>query len=216
MITVRTGELTGIFSDVIPFCYKHAEVAKYNCIRLEWDGAMLHALATDSARIGIASWHPDDDPDHDAQDDLITEFGGADEPWHILVPLDDAKDLVKIFKLPTKEGHVPVTVDVVDGRLVVKRSRDTGYSAITQTVTGETVDEAPDVRALLAKFDRVRETRGLTFSARFLADFAKVRPRGPMRMTFTGADRPVQVSIGERFVGAIMPISEAKQEGSSA
>jgi hypothetical protein len=63
----------------------------------------------------------------------------------------------------------------------------------------------PNIRELLADNDTIAPVTGLAFGAKFLADFAKVRPRGPLEMTFTGPQRLVHVAIGKRFTGAIMP-----------
>ena len=203
-VTIPTSELVGALADVIPFACAEDELPTINCVRIEWDGQQLHALATDMFRVAISSWDPDDAPDEDVQDDLFTSFGSGDDPWHLLVPLSDAKDLVKVFKLPPKEGRAALTVDVDNGRLAVRRSRESGHSALTATIDGTGV-EFPDVRKLLAKNDVIQPARTLAFTARFMADFAKVRPRGPLLLTFTGDASLVHVAIGERFVGAIVP-----------
>lgn len=203
MITIPTGDLTGILADVIPFALPEDDLPSLNCVRLHWDGKQLHAMATDRYRAAISTWDPYDLPVHDTQDDLFTSWGSGDEPWSAILPLDDAKEIVKVFKLGPKETQVPLTVDLDNGRLKVARARETGYSALTAVMTAVLV-EFPDVRALLAKADVIEEVRGLAYTAKFLADFAKVRPRGPLELTF--ASGLTHVSIGERFVGAITPV----------
>lgn len=204
MITVPTGELVGLLADTIPFACPDPELPGVNSVRLEWDRHMLHALSTDRIRIGIASWHPDDEPEGEVQDDLFTKFGGADEPWAVLIPLEDAKHIVKVFKLGPKEQRTPLTVDAHNASVTVKRSRDTGYPEMTVRVEGR-LDEFPDLRAVLADADTVQPVTGLAYGAKFLADFAKVRPRSPLELTFTGATSPTLVQVGQRFTGAIMP-----------
>lgn len=204
MITIRTADFTGILADVIPFASTDAELLSLNVVRVEWDGKVLHAHATDRYRIGIASWDPDDAPEIDSQDDLFTDFGGADEPWAVNVDLDDAKHLVKTYKLPAKQGNTPITVEVINGDMKVVRDRKTGHSAITVKVDGMS-EPFPDLRELLAGKDAIKPVSGLAFGARFLADFGKVRPRGPLELDFTGSSSLTHVRIGERFVGAIMP-----------
>lgn len=210
MITIPTGELTGVLSDVIPFTFPDDDLPALNCVRIEWDGAMLHALSTDRYRIAWASWHPDDDPDMDSQDDLFTNWGGADDPWSATVTLDDAKELVKVFKLPVKEQRVPLSVDFANGQVTVRRDRDTGCTALRLDIPDQ-LAEFPDVRKLLADSDRVESVPGLAFNAKFLADFGKVRPRAPMQMSFTGSKTIAHVAIGKRFAGAIMPINEGQE-----
>lgn len=210
MITIPTGDLTGILADVIPFAFPDDDLPDLHCLRLEWDGRQLHALTTDRYRAGISTWVPGEIPEgKEVQDDLFTDWGSGDDPWSVTIALPDAKELVKVFKLPPKEEHnVPVTVDYdhAYGRVTVKRTRDSGHSAIT--VIAESSGSAfPDVRKLLANADKVKPTRKVSYSARFMADFGKVRPAGPLELTFTG--NLTHVTIGERFVGAIMPIGRS-------
>lgn len=208
MITIPTSELTGLLADVAPFADPDDDIPQTHCVRLEWDGDRLHALATDRHCLGWATWHPDDDlgPGEEAQDDLFTEWGGADDPWAITLPLPDAAEHIKVFKLPAKEGRTPLTVDFDPDkrRLTVRRSRDTGHSAIT-IATDDPVDvEVPDLRKLLADAQRYLAPKQVAYTARLLAGFAKVRPHGPMVLRFT--EGLTHVKIGERFTGAIMPV----------
>lgn len=209
MIQIPTGDLTGVLSDVIPFAFPDDDLPDVHCVRLEWDGAMLHATTTDRFRIAISSWHPDDEPDGDAQDDLFTTWGSGDDPWTVTISLDDAKEAVKVFKLPTKEQRVPLSVDVANGQVTVRRDRDTGYTALRLDVPDQQA-QFPDVQKLLSEADRLEAVTGLTFNAKYLADFSKVRPRAPMQLAFTGTVKPAHVTIGRRFVGAIMPVREGE------
>lgn len=209
MILVPTGELTGVLGDVVPFACPDNDLPSLNCVRLEWDGTMLHALATDRFRIAWSGWHPDDQPDQDSQDDLFTTWGGADEPWQATICLDDAKELVKVFKLPTKEQRVPLTLSLDREQVTVRRDRDTGYTALRLDIPDK-LAEFPDVRKLLSDSDKVEPVTGLKFNAKYLADFSKVRPRSPLELSFTGTAGLAHVSIGKRFTGAIMPVREGE------
>lgn len=212
MITIRTSDLVGTLADVTPFAASDKDVPDLNVIRLEWDGRMLHAQSTDRFRIGWASWSPDDEPEIEVQDDLFTNIGSGDNPWHCYIPLADAEHLVKTFKLPTKEAVVvPLTVDydAQRGRVKVARSRTTGHSAIDIAIDTQSV-EYPNLRELLAVADLPDVIDGITFTAKLLADFAKVRARGPLQLRFTRTQL-VHVTIGERFVGAI--VAREKAEG---
>lgn len=208
MITIPTGDFVGILNDVIPFAARDDDLPDVNCVRIEWSGEQMHALTTDRYRIGWSTWDPDDEHEGEHQDDLFTRWGGTDEPWAVTVSLDDAKDLAAHYKLGPKEHMTPLTVEHEGDRLRVARSRDTGYSAITTLVRDEFV-MFPDVRQILRDAAAVQFVSGLSFNAKYLADFAKVRPRGPLVMQFTGPGKVAHVSIGSRFTGAIMTISEA-------
>lgn len=213
-VTIPTSELVGLLADTIPFASTADEVPVLNAIRLEWDGKQLHAMSTDRYRIGWSTWDPDDDPDGERQDDLWTTWGSdGDEQWHIFVSLADAKDIVGAYRLGAKEDDAPLTVERVistaEGeQLMIERSRLTGYSAITMVVRGVAADPDPDIRGLLARHDATEPVKEIAFGAKLLADFSKVRPRGPLRLTFTGETRVALVAIGERFVGAIQPVKE--------
>lgn len=208
MITIPTGDFVGLLADVIPFAGTDDDIPTINCVRLEWSGTRLDALATDRYRIAISQWEPGDVGEDEAiQDDLFSEWGSGDDPWRTTIDLNDAKELVKVFKLGEKEYSVPLTVDYEFGRarFTVKRAKETGHSAIT-IVLETTEVEFPDVRALLAKNDTLEPVTSLGFTARLLADFGKVRPRGPLELSFTGEQGLTLVAIGERFHGAIMPV----------
>lgn len=211
MITIPTGDFVGILNDVIPMASTEDELPQINAVRLEWDGELLHAMATDRYRIAWSSYDPDDPPEKEYQPALNTGWGGADEPWSLSVSLEDAEHLAKTYKLGGKQYYVPLTIEHGNGTVKVARSRDTGFSAITFVASDRTnLDQGgfPDLRALLAKADVAEATKELALSARLLADFAKVRPRGPMHCMFTGSNGLVHIAIGKRFVGAIQPIRE--------
>lgn len=206
MITIQTGELTGLLNDVMPFACPDEELPVFNSVRLEWDGEMLHAFAHDMVRVAWSQWSPDDPPLEPVQDELGVEWGGADDPWSITLPLADAQEIAKVFKLPPKQRECPLTVDLLDGpRLKVARARESSRSNLVG-VWEDGGAEFPDLRVMLARFDRIKAVRSLCFTARLLADFELVRPRGPMRLTFTGEETPTLVEIGKRFFGAIMPV----------
>ena len=170
MITIPTADLVGILSDVIPFALDDDEVPLLNQVRLEWDGRQLHALATDRYRLGISSWEPGDIGDgEESQDELGVDWGSGDDPWAMAVDLPDAKELVKVFKLPTKEAiGVPVTVDYDTERWQarVSRSKDTGHSGLTVLVQDRR-DEFPNVRALLDKPAAATDRIGYTAKMRW-------------------------------------------------
>jgi DNA polymerase III sliding clamp (beta) subunit (PCNA family) len=208
VITIPTGDFVGLLADVIPFASTDDEIPSVNCVRLEWVGTRLDALATDRYRIAVSEWEPGDTGKDEAiQDDLFSDWGSGDDPWRTTIALDDAKELVKVFKLGEKEYSVPLSVDYEFGRarFTVKRAKETGHSAIT-IVLETTEVEFPDVRALLSKNDALKPVTSLGYTAKLLADFGKVRPRGPLELSFTGAEGLTHVSIGERFHGAIMPV----------
>ncbi len=211
-VTITTADFVGLLSDTIPFAFQDDDLPALNSILLWWDGDKLHTQATDRYRIAWASWHPDDEPEREYQGDIFNQPGSGDDPWTVLIPLADAQHLVKTYKLPPKEGHVPLSVETDVNRLTVKRHRDTGYPAIRTDIDCRDLDGFPNLVELLAGLDVVSKVDGLALNPKLIADFSKVRTRGgPMSLRFTGEVSPVLVSIGERFVGSIMPVNEGRE-----
>lgn len=205
MITIQTAQFTGLLDDVRPFAFPKDDMPSINVVRLEWDGEMLHASATDTLRMARSSWHPDDDEQGgNKKKSLFPAYGGADDRWVVYMRLDDAKKLVEHFKLPKTEGAAPITLDHRGEKLYVVRSADTGLQAVTVIVETHLV-EFPDLSKVL-DFDALPEAiSSLPVVGRHLGDFCGVRQRGEMRLVFHGLDLPVRVRIGERFVGTFRP-----------
>jgi hypothetical protein len=184
MITIPTGDLTGVLADVIPFAFPKDDFPMLNVVRIEWDGKALHALTTDRYRVGWSTWEPGDVGKYEeVQDDLFTQWGSGDDPWKCTLALADAAEIAKVFKLGAKELQVPLAVDYEADRrrLTVKRTKETGHSAITISAEDTFDTNFPDVRKVLADCDKLAARRDVSYTAAFLADFAKVRARGLWR-----------------------------------
>lgn len=200
MITIPTAELVDTLSDVIPMADPDVDLPEVNCVRLEWDGDQLHALATDRWVIGWSTWSP-----HDGEGS--TSWGGVDSPWAATIPLEAAKYLVKVFKLPKAGAWTPLALEHINpGALRVQRHRDTGHSAVVAVVR-DVFEAFPDVRAELSKHDVIEPVAAVGVPAHDLARFAKVRPHGGMVLRF--ARELVHVGIGGRFVGSVIPSGSA-------
>lgn len=207
---IPTGDLVGCVADVVAFACQDEKWPDLYAVRLEWDRTEFHALATDRYRLGWSRWQPDDPPPGDLQDDLFATWGETDAggSWAVTVALDDARDLVKTFKLARKQGRVPLLVEANPGAAVtVSRRGDTGHPAVRMSLADRRVDW-PGAAGLLG--DGALVTTGeVAFTPQYLGDLGKVRPRGPMQMSFTGpagAVRMVVITMGERFTAAIAPV----------
>lgn len=206
MIIIPTGDLVGVINDVIPFAWPDAELPTLNTVRLRWDGEQLDAMTTDRFRLAIPTWRPGDvGPGEEFQDELGADFGSADDPWSMTMPLAQAKEIVKVFKLPPKEGGVPLTFDYDTDRFQAKvaRSKETGYSGLS-LIAYDTREDFPDLSKIVADA-KPQPAAAVAYSAKWLADFAKVRPRGPMVLTPCGTHHLTLVTIGARFTGGIVP-----------
>jgi hypothetical protein len=210
VITIPTGELTGLFSDVLPFAFPEDDLPHVNCVRIEWDGEMLHAEATDTLHAARSSWHPDDIDGDDSQQTLTNPLGGDDERWVVIAAYDDVKEAVKDYKLPKTESGTPLTL-VYDGfSLTIRRSRDTGHTDKKITLEGRMV-EFPPVGKLLDERVVAVPVGEVCYSGAAVARMGQVRQRGLMHMTF-GAKR-TRVTIGERFVASLSPERSGERSG---
>lgn len=210
-LTIPTSELVGGLADVIPFAYPKADDPACNTVRLEWDGDTFHAMATDRRFAGWSRWNVDDEPadGEPAEDDLFTTWGSDDGPWVAYIGLDDAVEARKMFKLPAKQGRIPVTVHVEHKMVTIRRGPEGGQNAITLEISTDPtmIEQGLDVRAFI---DTTEAAPGPVETIRFdptrLAAFAKVRSHGPMVVRFTSAHKPAWVGIGTRFSGIVAPI----------
>lgn len=202
MITIPTGELTGLLSDVLVFAFPENDLPHVNCVRIEWDGEMLHAEATDTLHAARSSWHPDDIDGDPSRPSLTNPLGGDDDPWAMIAAYADVKEAVKDYKLPAKEAGVPLTLVYDDGTLTIRRSRDTGHTDKKITLEGRMV-EFPPVGKLLDEPVNEHPVGNIRYSGAALARVGQVRQRGLTDMTF--GPKRTRVTIGDRFVASLSP-----------
>jgi hypothetical protein len=203
MLTIPTGDLTGVLADAVLFAFPEDDLEHVNCVRVAWDGEMLHVEATDTLHAARSSWHPDDCGNGDQQGTLHNPYGGDDEPWALIVALPDAKEVVKDYKLPAKESGVPLTLVYDDGALTIRRSRDSGHLAKKIVLEGRMV-EFPPVGKLLDEPVDPMPIPEITYSGVAWARIGQVRQRGALTRMVFGATR-TSVTIGERFVAVLAP-----------
>jgi len=210
-LTIPTGDLVGILSDVLPFADPDKESPRH-AVRLWWDAAQLHAEAYSGPHWGRSTWDPDDQHFEEHQDSLITKWGSGDAPWSIVMELPDAKEIVKIYKLSGKGVYyTPLHLDNLGGPLRIVRSADSGHSAINLVVS-EVFDTWPRIDQVMQLGQQQwQAVDDLRVNAGLLASFGSVRQRDVMRVRFTGPDSPIHVTIGGRFIGAVMPYREPER-----
>lgn len=202
-IVIPTGDLVGVLADVLPFAFPDDDLPHVNCVRLEWDGGMLHAEATDTLHAARSSWHPDDDHNgNTGQATLVNGLGGADDPWSLIVAYADVKEVVKDYKLPAKESGVPLILDYDGGALTIRRSRDTGHAAKRITLEGRMVD-FPAVGRVLDEAPPEYPVGRLRYSGSSFARVGQVRQRGLMELIL--GERRTHVTVGDRFVASLAP-----------
>lgn len=205
-LTIPTSDLVGCVADALNFISPDREDVERRVVHLRWDGALFHASATDSIRVAVSSWSPDDPPEQDEQHELGVELGSDDGPWEFLLSSDDATHLVKTAKPVKGLEHVPLYVEYDGEVLGVKRAKQSRVPGFTLSYDAQPY-VFPDLRKFvvdaMANAEPVKE---IALSMALLKGFAEVRQRGAAaRWTFAGTERPAVVEIGNRFIGAIQP-----------
>lgn len=240
MITIPTSELIGGISDVIAFAADDKDDPQHGIV-IAWNGEELSFAATDAMTGAVSTW-TSGMGDERFTDDLAGMRGTADLvealrgvtwgtaidgnlPWRVFVSHADAKDIVKVFKLPEKFRLTPVMLEPAasGARLIVARERQVWCNRCTVTV-----DASPDN---LAKFPRVEifaqralareigdQPEGpltVTFNQLYLARLGAVRDY-PCRLVYNGEGAPTGVSVGATFVGFIYPTGMSKSTAARA
>lgn len=218
MLTIPSIDLLGTIGDCLPFIDADKDAVERRCVQLTWDGALFHASATDGIRAAVSSWDPDDVPDEDVQDEIGTTLGeDTDGAWSFVLSSDDAAHLLKTAKPVKGMEYVPLHVTYDGELLTVRRSKATRLPGFTLAYDGMAHD-FPDVRTYVVEAaGKAESVKEIAFNAVLMADFGKVRQRGnPARWTFAGDRSPAVVEIGERFVGAIMPVRPSEDRAEAA
>jgi hypothetical protein len=230
MLIIPTSELIGLLTDVLGFSPVIKDDPRRGVL-IEWDGENLHASAYDVLSAGRATWMPGegqesiDDKDGEVGEMLPTDMWGGDDPaWKAFVTYDDAKDVIKAFKVASKLWWIPLSVKIspTGGKLTVERSGDYGKPAalVTVAVDRDVTAKFPDVSkayaALYDDWNALDDTINvISFSPYRLAAFGTVRAHGTLVLRFAGEQGAVSASMGSRFVGFIFPDGARKAEASA-
>lgn len=226
MITIPTSELIGLITDVAGFAPASKDALNHG-ILLEWDGEALHAAAFDVLSAGRSTWVPEEGEEGfeegEAGDDVIGAEWGSNldhEQWKVFIDAADAKEIAKVFKLPTKHRLTPVTVKVnAYNSLIVERSRETGHSQLHAMFRTDDDQAArfPDVDGIAHEAaDHTSDTAALTFSPSRLAAFGAVRSFNFMQITAGAEGYASCVMIGNRFTGFIYEATDAARQAAYA
>lgn len=211
MITIPATELIGGLSDVIPIITDPKGALAG--VEIRWDGEALHFTAYDVFSAGTVAWFPGDGAEKDEDENAEEiEWGGEDAPWAAWIYLDDAKEILKLFKLPAKLWRTPVTIkcSLSGDRLIVERTDSPrGERLLTLPADPAQLAHIPPVRVIA---DRVAAGFGspvdqAEFFHQRLGSFGAVRAHGTLRMVFGQEGDPTAVFIGTRYAGFIYPAS---------
>lgn len=207
-LVLSQAALVGLLNRTIPFAAKEADFPTWCAIELEADG-FGYLTATSCDRIRLAH----------ARTKMEAEWATDVEPFKFLMPLRDAREIVKLFSPARTRGYVPgpdttlTFEDEVKPTLTIAGPgvRNDG-SRLSMTLEG--LDGAfIKWRGLLNGVVTGERTPGpFMVNPHYLADFECVATSNtPIRVTVSAPDRPVLIEA-EDFVGMLMPV---KSYGSS-
>lgn len=211
MITIPTTELIGGLTDVLPTILDpKAELAG---VKVAWDGESLHFTTYDVYAGATVEWTPGEgaegEPNEDPEGGQEPAWGGEDAPWATWIRYEQAKEILKLFKLPAKLWRFPVSVKCspTGDRLIIEREDGprVGRQLMIQAEP-EMLAKIPNVRTYVEDRGAERTQRGhVTFTAQRLAAFGAVRAHGLMTMVFGRDIDPAAIIIGSRFCGFLYP-----------
>lgn len=209
MITIPTTELIGCIAETLPHISDPKHSA-YAGLVLSWDGEALRFAAFDVYSGAEVTWVPgegaegDLDEDSDQGEDIA--WGGADDPWRIFITYADAKEIVKLFKLPTALWRFPVKlkVNAVGTKLTVERDdMSRGERLLVLSTYNDTLKHIPSIEQVATQISRYQTTTYVDLPTARLAAFGAALRHGTTALFFGPSDEPVAVRIGSRVVGFV-------------
>lgn len=205
MITIPTSELTGCIGDALCVFTAPPKDNPLGGVAIEWDGEALHFTAYDVYSGATVEWLPGNGIEVDAEDEADVDWGGGDDPWRVFVPYDDAKEILKLFRLPAKLWLTPVTIkaNAIGTRLTVERNdARRGERLLVVATDNDQLQGIPPVREWADKtVTNPADVSAVAFSPARLGAFGAVRPHGAAVLRFAAEGHPVGIKIGSRFAG---------------
>lgn len=185
--SILSLELHRILTDAQLFASRDATLPMIYAVQLEADGERLHARATDRFTLGIST----------------TPYVGP--KFKVLLPLPEV-DLIRTFARPGRGWRKErrTTLHVTPQGTLLRINID-GMQLSVPTSKGE----FPKYKQLFPENGAEVEAvpGGMGFNPAYLARFGRVSGNyGGARYYRIGANKPMVVTVGENFVGLIMPV----------
>lgn len=186
-VQLMTTELVRILKDAQLFAHGDNMIPIINAVHLELRGEELIAVGTDRFMLGASK----------------TEVDEATGPFVAALPLRQVKTIIQMAGA-CKQAFSKVALDVNDDKIRVAFS------------SGETLMLPAELEAgahvawlkLLESAEDSPPSKAMDLNPQLLARFARVSANRAtrMRLHFFGYAKPIRVSIGEAFVGMVMPV----------
>lgn len=185
-ITLQTNELVRILKEAALFAHSSPDIPVVNAVHVEARGGQLVAVATDRFVLGASKTELDEPGQFLAalslrQVKTITQLAGAGKQCFSTVVIDADDKQVKVAFSSGETLTLPAEVE---------RGAHTAWLKLLDSVPDCEPSKAMDVNPqLVAKFARLQGARA-----------------SRMRMHFFGHAKPIRVSVGDSFVGLVMPV----------
>lgn len=214
---IERNDWCAILSDAAIFGSRDPSLPMLTCVRVRigTDGKIT-ADATDRFTMGRRTFH------------LNEEFPASVE---VLVPIDEVTAIAKIHGAARRGNKNPLSVTVVGGLpLVVGKPWAAQGGTITISSGGgrqrKVVSTHPGIASGYVDIDALIDAamgvepeplQIAAFRPEYIARFSKVSRRNgeSMRVTLTKPHKPMIVTIGDHFVGMVMPMNIRSSEAKS-
>lgn len=185
-IQLQTNELVRILKEAALFAAANGEIPVINAVHVEARGRELVAVATDRFTLGASKTELDEPGQFLAalslrQVKTITQLAGAGKQCFSNVAINADDKTVRVAFSSGETLTLPTEVE---------RGAHHAWLKLLDSVPDTEPSKAMDVNPqLVAKFARLQGSRA-----------------SRMRMHFFGHAKPIRVSVGDSFVGLVMPV----------
>lgn len=191
-LVLKASEFRDLVAAVIPFAANDAGLPVLNTVLIETKGTYVTATATDRLRMGVRR----------------LRYADAPPPFRALVSLKALRRLLVTFK-PTRYDDPVLSFAMSEKGMVTVTQEGSLDGFVGTQVSVDLVDgDYPKITKILTEGLALGSSDApMTFNASHLADFKHVVQRGDhvtMRSGFS-AVKPTIVTIGDYFIGAVMP-----------
>lgn len=209
MITIPTTELIGCIADMLPHITDDKGATAG--LVIEWTGGALNFAVFDTYSGAEVTWVPGEGAEGtyetgEGEEDI--DWGGDDDSWRVFIWLADAKEIVKLFKLPAKLWRFPVKLKVNLSRTKLTVERDDmtrGERLLVVSTYNDVLRHIPSIPQVATMQSETTMRRGIEISAARLGAFGLARPHGPMHISWGQGGEPVRVTVGSRIEGFVYP-----------
>jgi hypothetical protein len=196
--TIGADEFRALVNPVLPMAGTDVYLPAINSVLIEGRGKWLSATATDRFRVGIKriAKTPTDD-------DTATEW----PEFKANIPLRSVKSMLTTFKSPRGSLPARITFTIEGGTLTVEASGAFDLFDAARFTHQLEPGEFPGVRAVIRQALETPEGERMAsvgINPAYMADF-KASGAKTLRVLVGAAQKPLVVTDGEGFIGALMP-----------